>query len=82
MKMLTAIFLVMILTLTLDLVSNLAYVVSELEACELKTSERETFNNEPPLIKAMLEQASLLLEDEDNTSAAWQAANLYCEAAR
>ena len=87
MKTLTAFFLVTILTLTMADMSNLVYGASELKASglktnELKTSEQETFNNEPPIIKNMLIQASLLLEDEVNTNASWQAATLYCEAAR
>lgn len=44
--------------------------------------EQQIFNNEPPIIKDLLEQASLLLEDEDNGESAWKAANLYCESAR
>lgn len=44
-------------------------------------SEIETFENEPPLIRNLLERASTLVEDENNESA-WKAANLYCEAAR
>lgn len=44
-------------------------------------SEIETFENEPPLIRSLLERASVLVEDE-NSESAWKAANLYCEAAR
>ena len=47
-----------------------------------KATDRETFDNEPPIIKNMLEQASVFLSQQDNNDGAWQAANLYCHAAR
>ena len=45
-------------------------------------NELEIFDNEPPIIKDLLERASVLLTDADNVDSAWKAANLYCEAAR
>lgn len=49
-------------------------------------TELETFDNEPPIVKDLLERASLLVSDEqnaqNNNESAWQAANLYCEASR
>ena len=50
-------------------------------------TELETFDNEPPIIKDLLERASVLLDDtkladEKDVDAAWRAANLYCEASR
>jgi soluble lytic murein transglycosylase-like protein len=49
-------------------------------------SERETFDNEPPIVKDLLERASVLISDEksaqNNNESAWNAANLYCEASR
>jgi len=42
----------------------------------------ETFENEPPVIRALLEQASLLDGDEQDVDAAWKAATLYCKASR
>ena len=45
-------------------------------------TELEIFDNEPPIIKDLLERASILVSDEKSTDSAWQAANLYCEAAR
>ncbi len=72
MKTLIAIFLVATLNITLGVGISAAYSQSELE----------TFDNEPPLIKKLLEQASVLLTDENDADAAWKAANLYCEAAR
>lgn len=49
-------------------------------------TELEAFDNEPPIVKDLLERASLLVSDEqnaqNNNESAWQAANLYCEASR
>ena len=45
-------------------------------------TELEIFDNEPPIIKDLLERASILVSDEKSSDSAWQAANLYCEAAR
>lgn len=50
-------------------------------------AELETFDNEPPIVKDLLERASLLLNvstqsEEKNVDTAWKAANLYCEASR
>ena len=45
-------------------------------------SELEIFDNEPPIIKDLLERATVLLGDAVNVDSAWKAANLYCEAAR
>lgn len=52
--------------------SSVAYMQSELEI----------FDNEPPIIKDLLERATVLMGDADNVDSAWKAANLYCEAAR
>ncbi len=45
-------------------------------------TELETFDNEPPIIKDLLERASALDNDANDGDASWKAANLYCEAAR
>jgi soluble lytic murein transglycosylase-like protein len=45
-------------------------------------AELEVFDNEPPIIKDLLERASVLVSDENSQEATWKAANLYCEAAR
>ena len=45
-------------------------------------TEQETFDNEPPIIRDLLERASALVADEKDADAAWKAANLYCEASR
>ncbi len=72
MKTLITIFLVTTLNLVMGVGSSVAYTQNELEI----------FDNEPPIIKDLLERASVLLTDADNTDSAWKAANLYCEAAR
>lgn len=56
------------------LVSQLGYAYTQ--------TELEIFDNEPPVIKDLLERASVLVIDEINQDATWKAANLYCEAAR
>lgn len=72
MKTLITIFLVTTLNLVMGVGSSVAYTQNELEV----------FENEPPIIKDLLERASILLGEEDNTDSAWKAANLYCESAR
>ncbi len=44
--------------------------------------EQETFDNEPPVVRDLLERASQLVSDENDIENPWKAANLYCEAAR
>jgi soluble lytic murein transglycosylase-like protein len=44
-------------------------------------TELETFDNEPPIVKDLLERASVLMDKNEDESA-WKAADLYCEAAR
>lgn len=44
--------------------------------------EQETFDNEPLVVKDLLERASKLLIDERDSENPWKAANLYCESAR
>jgi hypothetical protein len=72
MKTLITTFIVITLNLVIGVGISVAYSSSELEI----------FDNEPPIIKDLLERASVLLTDEDDTDSAWKAANLYCEAAR
>jgi hypothetical protein len=45
-------------------------------------SQLETFDNEPPVIRDLLMQASLLLDKADDADAAWKAAGMYCQATR
>lgn len=42
----------------------------------------ETFENEPPVVRALLEKASRLESADQGANASWKAATLYCEAAR
>ncbi len=61
------------------IVSQLGYAYTQ--------AELEIFDNEPPIIKGLLERASALeadngVADENGQEATWKAANLYCEAAR
>jgi soluble lytic murein transglycosylase-like protein len=44
--------------------------------------EKESFENESPVVKDLLERASKLLNDERDPDNLWKAANLYCESAR
>jgi len=49
---------------------------------EFNHHEQETFNNEPPIIRDLLERATLAERDAQNPEGDWQAAKLYCEASR
>jgi Transglycosylase SLT domain len=62
----------MLMLLGLACQSTWAFTVSQLE----------TFENEPPLVRHLLERATLLLEDDSDRESAWKAAGLYCEASR
>ena len=44
--------------------------------------ELDTFANEPPVVKDLLERASVSEGDEKDGEGAWKAATMYCEAAR
>jgi soluble lytic murein transglycosylase-like protein len=48
----------------------------------LTDTQLETFKNEPPVVRDLLEQASLLDANEQDVDAAWKAATLYCKASR
>ena len=45
-------------------------------------AELETFDNEPPATRVLLERALLAERSTENDEGEWQAANLYCEASR
>ena len=45
-------------------------------------TELETFDNEPPIVKDLLERASALDNNSNDDELSWKAANSYCEAAR
>ena len=40
----------------------------------------EIFDNEPPLVRSLLDRASVLMANEIDADVAWKAANFYCEA--
>lgn len=42
----------------------------------------ETFENEPPVVRDLLVEASILDANEQDIDAAWKAATLYCKASR
>lgn len=66
----------------IHIIGCLFFAISMSKANAFTSGEIETFDNEPPLVKALLERASTLVGDENNSDGAWQAANMYCEAAR
>ncbi len=49
---------------------------------EIAKPEVEAFDNEPPMIRHLLERAVLAERDDQNAEGDWQAARLYCEASR
>ena len=62
------------ISLSLLFASQLSYAYTQ--------AELEIFDNEPPIIKDLLERASVFVAKENDSEANWKAANLYCEAAR
>lgn len=59
-----------------------ALLLSALVRAEFSASESETFANEAPAAKPLLERALLLERNTISTNGEWQAALAYCEAAR
>lgn len=49
---------------------------------EFNVQQSEVFDNEPPVTKDLLMRANVLVSNEDDIDAAWNAANMYCQAAR
>lgn len=49
---------------------------------EFNAQQSEVFDNEPPVTKDLLIRANVLVSNEDDIDAAWNAANMYCQAAR
>lgn len=49
---------------------------------KFSSHELETFDNEPPIVRALLERAVLAERHEYGVDGDWQAARLYCEASR
>jgi soluble lytic murein transglycosylase-like protein len=61
---------------------GLCLTLTSFSAKAYSSAEIEAFENEPPMVKALLERASDLIAHGRTVDASWQAANLYCEAAR
>ena len=64
------------------IIASLGLLITSVNAHAYSQSEIETFDNEPPIIKDLLERATVLVADDNGNDSAWKAANLYCEAAR
>jgi len=60
----------------------LSVVLHSANALAFTSSEIETFDNEPPVVKDLLERANLLENNVSGIENEWKAANLYCEASR
>lgn len=60
----------------------LVCALGALPAMAALAHSEETFEQEPPLVRALLERASGHLADEQDADGAWKAASLYCEASR
>ena len=63
-----------LITISMLLTSTSAFAYTQ--------TELETFDNEPPIVKDLLERASVLDNNASDVEASWKAANLYCEASR
>lgn len=59
-----------------------ALVAAGSARAEFSHQELETFDNEPPAIQGLLKRAALAASNEQDLDGDWQAARLYCEAAR
>lgn len=57
-------------------------VVAGSARAEFSSQELETFDNEPPVIAALLKRAVFAERDLKRVDGEWEAAKLYCEAAR
>lgn len=60
----------------------LAVLLNGNAANAYSSTELETFESEPPAVRALLERASQTLAASNDSESQWQAANLYCEASR
>lgn len=58
------------------------FTIASATAEAYTTKQLEAFENEPPVVRKLLEQASRLDEGEQSANAAWEAAKLYCAASR
>lgn len=60
----------------------ISFVLLCLPAYAASKIQTETFNNEPPVVRALLVRASALDTNQYNIESTWKAAHLYCEASR
>jgi soluble lytic murein transglycosylase-like protein len=63
-------------------ISALCFMFTYALAHAYTSDEIETFDNEPPIIKNLLERASVFIANSNTVDDDWKAASLYCEAAR
>ena len=64
-------------------VFTIALVLVARQACaDFTHAEIETFDNEPPATRILLEHAVIAERSSDEVDGEWQAAKLYCEASR
>ncbi len=61
---------------------TISMLLTSASAFAYTQTELETFDNEPPIVKDLLERASVLDNNASDVEASWKAANLYCEASR
>lgn len=60
----------------------LAASVASPAAAAFSSQEIATFDNEPPVVRGLLERALTFERDDDQREGDWQAAKLYCQASR
>lgn len=54
----------------------------DIARAEFSAQQLEVFDNEPPVVKDLLMRANVLISNEVDAEATWNAADLYCQAAR
>lgn len=60
----------------------ISFATLSLPAHAANNTQAKTFDNEPPVVRALLVRASALDADQYNIDSTWKAAHLYCEASR
>jgi hypothetical protein len=68
--------------LVAGLLMSAGFARAEFSNDKFNSRELETFDNEPPIVRALLERAALAERHEHGFDGDWQAAKLYCEASR
>lgn len=61
---------------------SILFAMLSLPVQAFTAKQLETFENEPPVVRDLLVQASILDADDQDADAAWKAATLYCKASR